>query len=118
MPDNNLDWIKIAESEAEMEFAENNVAEVMAGERKICIGRYKNELFAFSDRCPHASGLFINGYIDAIGNVVCPIHRYKFCMRNGRNVTGEGYFLKNWPVEIREDGIYIGMNRKKLFGLF
>ena len=118
MPDNRFDWIKIAESEAEIVFAENNIAEVMAGERKICIAKHGSELFAFSNKCPHASGLFIHGYIDAIGNVVCPIHRYKFCMRNGRNVTGEGYFLKHWLLDVREDGIYVGMDKNKFLGMF
>jgi 3-phenylpropionate/trans-cinnamate dioxygenase ferredoxin subunit len=118
MADDRLSWIKIVESEAELDFQANHIAEVMAGERKICIGKFQQELFAFSNKCPHASGLFVDGYIDAVGNVVCPIHRYKFCMRNGRNVTGEGYFLKNWKVETREDGIYVGFEKNKLFGLF
>ena len=118
MADNDLNWIKIAESELEINFSSNNITEVMAGERKICIARFKNRLFAFSNKCPHASGLFINGYIDAMGNVVCPVHRYKFRMRNGRNVTGEGYFLKNWMVQVREDGVYVGMDKNKLFGFF
>ena len=117
MADDRFKWIKIAESEAEIDFAENNIAEVMAGPRKICVARFGNELFAFSNKCPHASGLFVNGYIDAVGNVVCPIHRYKFCMRNGRNVTGEGYFLKHWTVQKREDGIYIAMEKNIFFGL-
>lgn len=118
MPHNSLNWIKIADSEQEIEFGPNNIAEINAGERQICIGRFSGKLFAFSNKCPHASGLFVNGYIDAIGNVVCPIHRYKFCMRNGRNVSGEGYFLKNWVVEIRENGIYVAMEKNKLFGFF
>ena len=112
-----LNWIKIAESETELDFSTNNIAEATAGERRICIARFNQKLYAFSNKCPHASGLFINGYIDAVGNVVCPVHRYKFCMRNGRNVTGEGYFLKNWPVEIRDDGIYVGLEKNKWFGL-
>jgi 3-phenylpropionate/trans-cinnamate dioxygenase ferredoxin subunit len=58
------------------------------------------------------------GYIDALGNVVCPLHRYKFDLKNGRNISGEGYYLKNWPVEIREDGVYVGIEESKLFGLF
>jgi 3-phenylpropionate/trans-cinnamate dioxygenase ferredoxin subunit len=37
-------------------------------------------------------------------------------MRNGRNVTGEGYFLKHWAVEVREDGIYVALEKNKLFG--
>ena len=117
MADDRFNWIKIAESEAEIDFGSNNIAEVMAGERRICIARFDNQLFAFSNKCPHASGLFVHGYIDAVGNVVCPIHRYKFCIRNGRNVTGEGYFLKHWSVELKEDGLYVAMEKNKLFGL-
>lgn len=112
----NFEWIKVAESEAEINFNSSNIAELMAGERKICIAKFEQQLFAFSNKCPHASGLFVEGYIDAVGNVVCPIHRYKFNMRNGRNVTGEGYFLKHWPVEVKEDGIYVGLQKNKLFG--
>jgi nitrite reductase/ring-hydroxylating ferredoxin subunit len=117
MADDRFNWTKIAESEAEIHFGSNNIAEVMAGERRICIGKFENQLFAFSNKCPHASGLFVDGYIDAVGNVVCPIHRYKFCMRNGRNITGEGYFLKHWAVQLKEDGLYVAVEKNKLFGL-
>jgi nitrite reductase/ring-hydroxylating ferredoxin subunit len=100
-------WIKIADYIHEIPFAANNIAEVTADGKRICIARFNDSLFAFAYKCPHASGHFLSGYIDALGNVVCPLHRYKFCMKNGRNVTGEGYYLKHWPVEAREDGIYV-----------
>ena len=118
MNDKVFRWVKIAESVGELNFHENHLAIVDTEERKICVGRFNNELFAFSPRCPHASAPFLDGYIDAVGNVVCPLHRYKFCMRNGRNVSGEGYFLKHWPIEVREDGVYVGFEKNKLFGLF
>jgi 3-phenylpropionate/trans-cinnamate dioxygenase ferredoxin subunit len=111
-----LKWIKIAASESELSFKENNLVEIVTDERTICLGRFEGKIFAFANKCPHASGLFVNSYIDAIGNVVCPIHRYKFCMRSGKNVTGEGYYLKNFPVEVREDGVYVGL-QKNFFGL-
>jgi 3-phenylpropionate/trans-cinnamate dioxygenase ferredoxin subunit len=38
-------------------------------------------------------------------------------MKNGTNVSGEGYYLKHWPVEIREGGVFVGMEKNKLFGL-
>jgi nitrite reductase/ring-hydroxylating ferredoxin subunit len=113
-----LKWIKVAESEEEIPFNDNSIAELMAEERKICIAKFQGRLFAFTNKCPHASGLFINGYIDAVGNVVCPLHRYKFSMHTGRNITGEGYFLKHWPVEVKDDGVYVGLEKNKLFGLF
>ena len=113
-----INWVKVAESIAEVPFGENGLAEVMAGDKKVCIGKHKEALFGFAARCPHASGSFANGFIDALGNVVCPLHRYKFCMKNGRNVSGEGYYLKHWPVEVRDDGIYVGLKTKSFFGLF
>jgi nitrite reductase/ring-hydroxylating ferredoxin subunit len=109
-------WVKIAGSVGEIAFAANHIAEVQADGKTICIARYQDGLFAFVQKCPHASGFFIDGYIDALGQVVCPLHRYKFALRNGRNVSGEGYYLKNWPVEIRDDGVFVGLEKERLFG--
>lgn len=111
-------WVKVAETINEISFGANNLAEVMADDKKVCIGKFREELFAFSPKCPHASGYFAEGFIDALGNVVCPLHRYKFCMKNGRNVSGEGYYLKHWPVEIREEGVFVGLETKGFLGWF
>lgn len=111
-------WIKIAESAAELRFNENHMAHVETSERSICVGRFQGGLFAFAAKCPHAGALLQDGYIDVQGNVVCPLHRYKFSIKNGRNITGEGYYLKHWPVEEREDGVYVFMEEKRLFGLW
>ena len=113
-----ISWIKVAESLEEIPFGANLLAELMVDEKRVCLGKYKEELFAFAAKCPHASGFFVDGFIDALGNVVCPLHRYKFCLKNGRNVSGEGYYLKHWPVEVREDGVYVGLEAKSFFGLF
>lgn len=113
-----INWVKVAESLAEVSFGPNNLAEVTAGDKAVCIGKYKDGYFAFAAKCPHASGYFVDGFIDALGNVVCPLHRYKFCMKNGRNVSGEGYYLKHWPVEVREDGVFVGLEAKSFLGLF
>jgi len=110
MEDKAVRWIKVAESIAEIPFNTAGLAEVDADGKTVCIGRYKEEIFAFAPKGPHASGLLSNGFIDALGNVVCPLHRYKFCMKNGRNVSGEGYYLKHWPVKISADGVFVGLN--------
>ena len=112
-----INWVKVADFVEAIFFNANNIAEVEADGKTICVAKHNEELFAFAAKCPHASGLFVNGFIDALGNVVCPLHRYKFCLNNGRNVTGEGYYLKTWPVEIRDEGVFVGMPKNKLFGL-
>ena len=99
-------WIKIAESAEALFTKPNEIKELEVAGKIICIARHKDQVFAFAPKCPHASGRFADGFIDAVGHVVCPLHHYRFCMKTGRNVSGEGYFLKHWPIKI-EAGVYI-----------
>jgi nitrite reductase/ring-hydroxylating ferredoxin subunit len=109
-------WHKIAGSINEIDFSDNGFAELEVGGKIICIARHINQLFACTQKCPHAGGILSNGYIDAVGNIVCPLHRYKFNLQNGRNVSGEGYFLKTFLVEERVDGIFIYLEGSNFFG--
>lgn len=103
-------WVRVALSIEELAIPESGVVEADAEGKTVCVARHGEDFFAFAPKCPHAGGLFKHGRVDAGGNVVCPLHRYKFCVKNGRNVTGEGYYLKHWPVELREDGVYVGLD--------
>lgn len=102
-------WFKVADSIEEMQFPLSNIIETEINGKHICIINNENVLRACAAKCPHASGRLSEGYVDALGNIVCPIHRYKFSLENGRNSSGEGYFLKTFPVEERHDGIYVGI---------
>ena len=117
MPDKKYQWHKIADTIAAIGFAGNHIAVTEADGKKICIGQHNGQLFAFAYKCPHAGGFMADGFIDALGYIVCPLHRYKFSMQNGRNVSGEGFYLKHWPVEVRDDGVYVGLEEgRSLFG--
>ncbi|HPG10828.1 MAG TPA: Rieske 2Fe-2S domain-containing protein [Chitinophagaceae bacterium] len=109
MSDKKINWHKIADHINELDFADNNIAVVEIKGKKICIGRHNEQAYAFAYKCPHAGGVMAGGFIDALGNVVCPLHRYKYDMKTGRNSSGEGYFLKHWPLEIREGGVFVGV---------
>jgi len=117
MTDKKYAWHKVADHINEIDFAANNIAVVEINSKKICLGKFNETVFAFAYKCPHAGGLLADGFIDSLGNVVCPLHRYKYDMKNGRNVTGEGYYLKHWPVDMRENGVFVGMEERTwLFG--
>jgi nitrite reductase/ring-hydroxylating ferredoxin subunit len=107
---------KIALSIDDLLFLPNGIAELTVNGKAICIAQQNEQLFAFAAKCPHASGKMADGYIDALGNVVCPLHRYKFSMETGRNTSGEGFYLKTYPVEQSEKGIFVLMEEKGLFG--
>lgn len=108
-------WHKIAEAENEINFQPNNMATLEVNGRKMGIGKFGHRIFAFVYTCPHAGGMLTEGWIDEKGQVVCPLHRYRFSLENGRNTSGEGYYLKHWPVAIRSDGIFVGMEEGGLF---
>ena len=108
-------WHKIADSESELNFPANNLLQVEVAGKKICIARGA-ALYACTAKCPHAGGNMSEGYLDKDGNIVCPVHRYVFNFRNGRDITGEGYFLKIYPVQVNDDGIFLGIEEGGLFG--
>jgi nitrite reductase/ring-hydroxylating ferredoxin subunit len=109
MSEKKYTWHKIADQAGELPFEANQMCVVTLNGKKITIARQKNQLFAFAFKCPHAGGIMSQGYIDPVGNVVCPLHRYKFNITNGRNTSGEGFYLKTWPVQVGDDGIFVGM---------
>jgi nitrite reductase/ring-hydroxylating ferredoxin subunit len=107
-------WHKIAGTPQEIDFNENNLAVITVAGKTMCVGRHLNRLFAFAHKCPHAGGIFTDGWIDLRGNVVCPVHGYRFQVETGRNSSGEGYKLKTWQIETHEDGIYVGIDESLL----
>lgn len=111
-----MKWIKIAESREELHLSSDGTAHAEADGRRFCIVVYKEQLYACASKCPHAGGTMAEGYVDAVGNIVCPVHRYKFDLRTGRNSSGEGYYLKTFPVEERPEGIFVGFKTGGLFG--
>ena len=113
--DKKYKWYKIADSLAEILFSENGLAEWEVNGKKICLSLFKNQLTATSLTCPHAGGNLSHGYVDEAGNIVCPIHRYKFSLKTGRNTSGEGYYLKTYPIEKRDNGYFIGVEESGLF---
>lgn len=100
-------WHKIGETAAVFQWQNNQMCVIEVEGKKITLARHQEGLYAFAYKCPHASGIMADGFVDALGQVVCPLHRYRFNIKNGRNTSGEGYYLKTYPLEERADGIYI-----------
>ena len=110
-----LNWKLVTEFPLTLEWPENNLLELEVDGQKFTLGKWKDGYYAFASKCPHASGRMAQGYINPRGQVVCPLHRYSFDMKNGRNTSGEGYFLKTYPIELRDGGLFIGFKPFSLF---
>lgn len=91
---------------AELQFSTSGIAYAFAGIKPLCIINNNEGLFACSATCPHAGANLSKGFLDVKCNIVCPHHGYRFSIKNGYNTSGEGYHLKTYKIEEREDGVY------------
>ncbi len=100
-------WHPVLLSATDLE--DGAITETQAGEKAVCLLRRGETVQAFAATCPHAGGRFCEGWLDARGLVVCPLHKYRFDPANGRNTSGEGYKLKTYPVDVRDGAIFVGL---------
>lgn len=87
---------------------ENKLTDIMVAGKRVGLLKRNSSVMAFTALCPHAGANLCDGWLDAMGRIVCPEHKYRFDPVNGRNTSGEGYKLFTYPVEIKEDEIYVG----------
>ncbi len=110
-------WHKVAASAADIQCKDNEIIEVTVDGKKICLSRSGDDWFGMAHTCPHAGAPMTDGYLNKNCEAVCPVHQLKFNLRTGgRDINGEGYTLKTYPVELRPDGLFIGF--EEAGGLF
>jgi 3-phenylpropionate/trans-cinnamate dioxygenase ferredoxin subunit len=110
--DKKINRIKIADNIDEIQFAKNDIALVTIAGKKICLVKTSHGLKACSSQCPHAGGDLAEGIIDKRENIICPVHNYRFNLKNGMDTNNEGYFLKIYKIEKNEEGIFITLENK------
>lgn len=101
-------WHKVEQITATA-LAENKLTEAVVADKRIGLLKKGTVIYAFTAACPHTGAPLCEGWLDARGHIVCPDHKYHFDPSNGRNTTGEGYKLFTYPVEIKEEDIYVGI---------
>lgn len=56
---------------------------VRAGDKNICVVLFEDKLIAFENECPHMGESLHKGHINPSGEVVCPLHSYRFSLQTG-----------------------------------
>ena len=71
--------------------------------REIAVFRSReDEVWATQARCPHKAGLLADGIVGD-GQVICPLHSYKFDLETGAPVRNECMSLRTYRTELTED---------------
>lgn len=50
---------------------------------EVALFNVKGAIYAIKNRCPHRSGPLIRGFIDTAGGIKCPMHGWRFDLRDG-----------------------------------
>ena len=74
---------------------------------KFCLAKYKQAFFAFETQCPHQKHQMAEAEVTAFGEVVCPLHFYRFSLRHGQEANRLCHDLETYPIELSEEGIFV-----------
>ncbi|MFD1256697.1 Rieske (2Fe-2S) protein [Mucilaginibacter terrae] len=109
-------WYKAADN---AEVSTPFLKKVIAGGKSLCLVHADGKLFATSATCPHAGADLSKGRCEN-GKLICPFHRYQYDLETGRGAPGQNDYVRTYPVEVREDGVYVkvGSWMETLKGVF
>ncbi|MCE2392090.1 MAG: Rieske 2Fe-2S domain-containing protein [Proteobacteria bacterium] len=100
-----LIWHRVAQHG---ELPENRVTTVVAGTRSIALTHFEGTYSALDNACPHQGGPLGEGAIEN-GWLRCPWHGWDFHPCTGLPPGGFEDGVPTYPVEVRDDGIYVGL---------
>lgn len=103
-----MNWIKIKDNP--IIEREDFISHLKVLGRDICLIRNNGEYFAIQNKCPHAGAPLNTGWCKE-GKIVCPYHRHEFDLRTGRGAEGQSNYVNTYPLDLREDGLYIQIDK-------
>lgn len=98
-----------SKSEIEAKIPKLVIKKVKVGASTIAIVRIKDKFFAFSSSCPHRGASLIEGRINGLGELICPLHQYRFDLHTGQVKSGSCGDLQVFPCELSADGLKISL---------
>lgn len=104
-------WHKVFASaaEAKEQVPLRKLRQLILDGRTVCFAHTATGFFALDDTCPHLGYSLSKGTTNYLNEVICPWHSYRFNMHDGRECEFRTRKAVVHPVEVRDDGVYIGI---------
>ncbi len=100
-----LVWHRILDADA---LPEGRAVVAAVGTHTYAVSHVDGRYGALDNRCPHQGGPLGEGTIEG-GLLRCPWHGYDYDPVTGLPPSGFGDCVPSHPVEVRADGIYLGL---------
>jgi nitrite reductase/ring-hydroxylating ferredoxin subunit len=105
-----LNRIRIYDAESfEDLFVGQQIRVFQLPDTKVCVGKYGGKFYAFEYLCPHQKHPLKTSKITSFGEVVCPLHEYRFSLEDGREVNNKCEHLKCYKLYINDKGVYLSL---------
>jgi nitrite reductase/ring-hydroxylating ferredoxin subunit len=72
---------------------------------EIALFNIKGAIYAIKNRCPHRSGPLIRGFVDPTGGIKCPMHGWRFDLRDGSSERPAKATV--YPTKIDDGRLYL-----------
>ena len=107
-----MKWYKLFEDEAQLKAALGDQGRRMLriGERRLCLVRHGDQFHAFDNLCPHNKHSLLEGQVNYLNEVVCPLHGYRYNLKDGLECEGRSGALAIHQIDFRTNGIFLGLN--------
>lgn len=111
-------WVKVAPipPNGKALIPEHKVVKIVVQGKTLFFTNCNGKYYAGENKCPHAGAAMHTGWIDDKNCIVCPYHRFEFNLETGQGT--DGFYLPTYPVEVKEDGVYVGFPVKKWWQFF
>jgi thiamine pyrophosphate-dependent acetolactate synthase large subunit-like protein/nitrite reductase/ring-hydroxylating ferredoxin subunit len=103
-----LNWYRVADP---AELPEGRVKVVTAAHKSLALTHHEGKFCALDNACPHQGGPLGEGSIEN-GWLRCPWHGWDYHPCTGKPPGGFDDGVATFPVEEREDGIYVGLEEE------
>ncbi len=87
--------------------SEGQKIKVSAGGKVICVARYRGNIYAFDNACPHKGHPLHEGHLNHLDEIVCVSHAYRFRLDTGEECENRCGDLKHYKVEEDNDQYFI-----------
>lgn len=106
-----MEWIKIFsdEDQAKSKLVANKPQLIIVNGERICLVWSGENFYAVQDACTHNRESLSKGAVNYMGEIICPLHHYRFNLQSGRACDSSCVDLKTYPLKKNDSGFFIGI---------
>lgn len=78
------------------------------GNKRIAIFRYRGEIYALDETCPHRGAPLHQGTVQN-GIVLCPWHQWQFALDSGCSPVNPNSRVQRYPVRVEDGAVWVSL---------